>query len=463
MYFTKKCISILNFLCSQAAISLENARLYEEPQQNLAILRESERRFRSLFESTPKISMQCYNRHRRVIAWNKASEYLYGYSQTEALGKKLEDLIIPPHMREWVVEAIEKWILEGVAIPPSELDLMHKDGSTVSVYSSHTMVINMAGEPEMYCFDIDIRDRKIAEAAIKQKSQELEEALQYLQEAQLQIVQSEKMSALGNLVAGVAHEINNPLGFIGGNTQEAIAAVKNITEYLRLYQEKFPNPGDEIQQKGKELEIEYLLEDLPKMLNSMKVGCDRIKNISNSLTTFSRADNDYKVLFDIHQGIDSTILILKHRLKANKLRPAIEVITEYGNLPQIKCFPGQLNQVFMNIITNAIDALNESNIGRSFADIESNLNRITIKTFVQDNWVKISIADNGKGISEFIKQKIFDHLFTTKSVAKGTGLGLAIARQIVVDKHDGSLEVNSVLGEGAEFVITIPIGIRFDF
>ncbi len=455
--YLKECISILNFLCSQEAIFLENARLYEESQQNLVVLQQSEQRFRQLFESTPTIAMQCYDRERRVIAWNKASESLYGYSQTEALGQRLEDLIIHPQMREWVVKAVETWVIEGIPIPPSELNLMHKDGSTVTVYSSHTMVKNMAGEPEMYCFDIDIRDRKAAEAAIKQKSQELEKALQYLQEAQLQIIQSEKMSALGNLVAGVAHEINNPIGFIAGNVQEAITAVGNLTEYLRLYQKKFPNPGDEIKQKAQELEIEYLLEDLPKMLNSMQFGCDRIKNISNSLTTFSRSDKHYKVLFDIHEGIDSTILILKHRLKSNKQRPAIEVIDKYSNLPKVKCFPGQLNQVFMNIIANAIDALDESNVGRCFADIETNPNRITIETFLQDNNVKISIADNGKGMSEFVKQKIFDRQFTTKSVGKGTGLGLAIARQIVVDKHGGNLEVNSVLGKGTEFVITIPI------
>ena len=456
MYF-KECISILDFLCSQEAIFLENARLYEESQQSLDILRESEQRFRYLFESTPTIAMQCYNRHRQVIAWNTASESLYGYSQAEALGKQLEDLIIPPQMREWVIQAVNKWLFEEIPIPPSELGLMHKDGSIVSVYSSHAIFTNMAGEKEMYCFDIDIRDRKAAEVAIKQKSQELEQALQYLQEAQLQIVQSEKMSALGNLVAGVAHEINNPVCFIGGNVQEAVTSVKNITEYLRLYQEKFPNPGDEITQKAAELEIEYLLEDLPKMLRSMEVGCERIKNISNSLTTFSRSDKDYKVLFDIRKGIDSTILILKHRLKANKQRPAIEISTKYDNLPEAKCFPGQLNQVFMNIIANAIDALDESSIGRSCTELENHPNRIIIKTFLEDDCVKISISDNGKGMSEEVQQKIFDRQFTTKSVGKGTGLGLAIARQIVVDKHGGNLEVSSVLGEGTEFIITIPL------
>jgi signal transduction histidine kinase len=187
------------------------------------------------------------------------------------------------------------------------------------------------------------------------------------------------------------------------------------------------------------------------------MACERLKNISTSLRTFSRADRDYKVPFHIHQGIDSTILILKHRLKANEQRPAIEVVTNYGNLPQIECFPGQLNQVFMNILANAIDALEESNNGCSFEDIELNENRIIITTSLEEDLIKIIIADNGKGMSEEVKQKIFDHLFTTKAVGKGTGLGLAIARQIVEETHRGKLSFNSVKGEGTEFIIEIPL------
>ncbi|MHC5932333.1 sensor histidine kinase, partial [Nostoc sp.] len=183
----------------------------------------------------------------------------------------------------------------------------------------------------------------------------------------------------------------------------------------------------------------------------------RLENISTSLRTFSRADKDYKVPFNIHEGIDSTILILKHRLKANEQRPAIEVVTNYGNFPQVECFPGQLNQVFMNLIANAIDALDESNHGRSFQEIKANPNCITITTSAADNLVKIAIADNGKGMNESVKQKIFDHLFTTKAVGKGTGLGLAIARQIIEETHGGKLNFNSVLGEGTEFIIIIPL------
>jgi signal transduction histidine kinase len=189
----------------------------------------------------------------------------------------------------------------------------------------------------------------------------------------------------------------------------------------------------------------------------MQDGGSRIKSISQSLRTFSRADSDTKQKFNLHEGIDSTVLILRHRLKANESRPAIEVITDCGQIPEIACFPGQLNQVFMNILANAIDALDESNFGRSFADLQANPNRITIRTTVDNEQVKIAIADNGKGIPESVKTCIFDHLFTTKSVGKGTGLGLAIARQIIVEKHGGAIEVSSEVGNGTEFIVTLPL------
>ncbi|BAY11776.1 ATP-binding sensor histidine kinase [Calothrix sp. NIES-2098] len=285
----------------------------------------------------------------------------------------------------------------------------------------------------------------------------VQQALENLQQAQLKIVQSEKMSALGNLVAGVAHEMNNPLGFISASLKQAKPNIADISKHLRLYQETLANPSEEIIEQAEEIDIDYILEDLPKMMDAMVMACDRLKNISTSLRTFSRADKDYKVPFNIHQGIDSTILILKHRLKANEQRPAIEVVTEYGDLPQIECFPGQLNQVFMNILANAIDALEEANNGRNFAEIQANPNKIKIRTFQENNYVKIKIADNGLGIPETLKDKIFEHLFTTKAVGKGTGLGLAIARQIVEETHSGKLTCNSVLGEGTEFSIEIPL------
>ncbi len=354
---------------------------------------------------------------------------------------------------------------QGEIVENAEMVIAPKHGSKRILLASGQAIFDSSGNKlgaVVVMRDISERarleaERKQAEVALQQKSLDLQQALNDLQNAQLQIVQSEKMSALGNLVAGVAHEMNNPLGFIAASLKQAKPTVADIVEHLKLYQESLPHKNDEIKNHAEEIDLDYSLEDLPKMIDSMSMACDRLKNISTSLRTFSRADQDYKVPFNIHQGIDSTILILKHRLKANEQRPAIEVVTNYGNLPQVECFPGQLNQVFMNIIANAIDALDESNLGHRFEEIKANLNRILIKTSIENNTIKIAISDNGKGIKEEVKNKIFDHLFTTKSVGKGTGLGLAIARQIVEETHNGKLSCNSILGKGTEFIIEIPV------
>ncbi|MEG4034420.1 AAA family ATPase [Microcoleus sp. S36b_A4] len=286
--------------------------------------------------------------------------------------------------------------------------------------------------------------------------QESQQAFTDLKQAQIKIVQSEKMSALGNLVAGVAHEINNPVGFLVGNIQPALDYIKDLFGLLDLYEQKYPQLDPEIQEEIENIDLEYIREDLPKLIGSMREGVKRIRDISTSLRTFSRADTNYPVACNIHDGIDSTIMILKHRLKANDTRPEIKVIREYGNLPPVECYAGQLNQVFMNLLGNAIDALEESNQGRPYAEIA---NEITIKTdiFRDNKQARIWIKDNGAGMSEVVQEKIFDELFTTKEVGKGTGLGLAIARQIVVEKHGGTIEVNSVLRAGTEFTILLPM------
>ncbi|MEG4487972.1 AAA family ATPase [Microcoleus sp. D2_18a_B4] len=307
---------------------------------------------------------------------------------------------------------------------------------------------------------IEVLNLLASQAAISLENarlyQESQQAFTALKQAQITIVQSEKMSALGNLVAGIAHEINNPVGFLGGNIQPALDYIKDLFGLLDLYEQKYPQLDPEIQEEIENIDLEYIREDLPKLVGSMREGVKRIRDISTSLRTFSRADTNYPVACNIHDGIDSTIMILKHRLKANDTRPEIKVIREYGNLPPVECYAGQLNQVFMNLLGNAIDALDESNQGKDYAEI---INQITIKTDVVSDKKQaiICIKDNGVGMSEAVREKIFDELFTTKEVGKGTGLGLAIARQIVVEKHGGTIEVNSVLGEGTEFTIFLPM------
>ena len=458
--FTSDRVELLNLLCAQAAISLENARLYEQAQQMLAELSASKARFQKLADNLPGIIYQLCLAPDGSVSIPYVSPgcaALYEVPPQDFLAGITDFRMLQhPDDRRALNEA---FIHSAETLTPFEQEwrIITTSGTVKWVQAASRPERQADGSIVWDGVMMDISERKIAELAFEQKSVELQQALHHLQNAQLQIVQSEKMSALGNLVAGVAHEMNNPLGFIAASLQETKPTIAELLEHLQLYQETFPNQSEQIIDHAEEIDLEYTLEDLPKIMDSMSAACERLKNISTSLRTFSRADRDYKVPFNIHEGIDSTILILKHRLKANDQRPAIEVITNYGNLPLIECFPGQLNQVFMNILANAIDALDESNVGRSFAEIKANFNRITVTTSTADNLVKITIADNGKGMSEEVERKIFDHLFTTKAVGKGTGLGLAIARQIVVETHGGTIEVNSHQGEGTEFEIVLPV------
>ncbi len=310
-----------------------------------------------------------------------------------------------------------------------------------------------------------------SEAQLRKKTTKLKQALHRLRKTQTQLIQSEKMSSLGQLVAGVAHEINNPVSFIYGNLTPALQYAQDLLHLLNLYQQHYPQPAAEIQTEAEAMDWEFLVEDFPRLLDSMQMGAERIRQIVLSLRNFSRHDESQKKPVDLHEGIDSTLLILQHRLKPQGGKPGILIIKEYGDLPKVECYAGQINQVFMNLLSNAIDALDQEDVqaswvmnhgeessDRQFPFANSPLPTIRICTTANNqNQVIIRIADNGCGIPEAVQKRIFDPFFTTKPVGEGTGLGLSISYQVVVERHGGQLKCLSTPGQGTEFVLEIPL------
>jgi signal transduction histidine kinase len=297
----------------------------------------------------------------------------------------------------------------------------------------------------------EICDRQQAEINLQQ-------TLKTLLPIQIQLIQNAK-NYLGDLVAGIGHDINNPIGVLRGNINYVKEYFQDLIGHLALYQQHYPNPAATIQENAEDIDLEYLIEDFLKLLNSMPIAIDRIMNLIAPIRNFCRPDSDFKVFCNIHNCIDTPILILKkHHFKANQHRPEIEIIKNYGDLPKIECFPAQLNQVFMTILVNAIDMFDKMAQTWSSAEIQAHPQQIFIHTEIISDQVKISIRDNGLGMSEDVKSKIFDYLFfTPKTVGKCAGLGLTIARQIVVKNHGGAIEVNSTLGQGTEFIILLPV------
>jgi two-component system, NtrC family, sensor kinase len=371
-------------------------------------------------------------------------------------------------------QQIRRYIAEVKALvqsPKAELTLNNPNLKYILAAASNhllsaldTVVNQYHKESDADQLAIDINQAALYEQACgattiaQNQAQELEKTLDELQQTQSQLIQTEKISGLGQLVAGVAHEINNPVNFVSGNLIHASNYVHDLLSLLQLYQQDNSHPSLKIQEQIEAIDLEFLIQDLPDVLSSMRIGAERISQIVLNLRNFSRLEALQMKEVDLHEGLDCTLLILKNRLKGEAGLASIEIIKEYGELPLVECYAGQLNQVFMNIISNAIDALNEDNSKLSKPELKHNHSQIIIHTeVVNPGIVTIRISDNGSGMSEEVKSHLFEPFFTTKPVGKGTGLGLSISSQIVVEKHKGSLRCESRLGKGTQFVIEIPL------
>lgn len=462
-----------------------NNELYTQIQYRLIEqLSESERRYRELVENLREIVFKCDTKGTLNLL-NRAWTATLGYEVKECLNRSIGEFLCPEMVERW--HSILGQLNRGEALTGEELRFKHQNCEAIWLELSARLESG-----EISGSLTDITDRKQAQAALKeayevledrvkqlqievaereqaettlrdsqekltQQTQQLELAFQRLKQTQAQLVQAEKMSSLGQLVAGIAHEINNPINFIHGNLSHTHIYVEDLADLVNLYRKYYPNPSEEIEAEIEEIDLDFVLSDLPKLLSSMQVGADRIRDIVISLRNFSRLDEAEIKPVDIHEGIDSTLMILQSRLKATKDQQAIDILKQYGNLPRVECYAGQLNQVFMNLISNAIDALDEKRCA-SIKPSDSEPPQIRISTAVVDSQlVEIRIADNGSGMTEETKKQIFDPFFTTKPVGKGTGLGLSITYQLVIEQHRGTLECWSEPGKGTEFIVQVPI------
>ncbi|WP_293336406.1 PAS domain S-box protein [Microcoleus sp. CAWBG58] len=434
-------------------------------------LQESQQFIQKIADATPGILYLYDLEEQRNVYANSSMGTLLGYTfdEIKAMGSSLMTQLINPEDLPKVLEYHASFAeIKDGEIREIEYRMLAANGEWFWLQSRDTIFTrNSQGKSKVIIgFAQDITTRKQAEEALRQsearereRATELESALRSLRSAQSQLIQTEKMSSLGQLVAGIAHEVNNPVNFIHANISYLHQYTTQLLDLLNLYEHEYPEPNAKIVDRIAEIDLDFMTEDLRKLVGSMQVGTDRIRQIVLSLRNFSRLDESAMKPVDIHAGINSTLLILQHRLKSHDRRPEIEVIKEFGNLPPVECYASQLNQVFMNIIANGIDAIEEQYHKLSVQEAVTKSGRIVICTGVTaQSTVRVEISDNGTGIPQAVIDRIFNPFFTTKAVGKGTGLGMSIAHSIVVEKHKGKIDCFSEVGGGTTFAIEIPIG-----
>jgi PAS domain S-box-containing protein len=418
-------------------------------------LQASEKRYQTLAEASP-IGVFFTDTQGNCLYTNHPWRQIAGLTVAESLGQGWSGAIHPDDrdrvFAEWYTAVAENQSFR------TECRFQRPDGKVTWVISQ-ALAVEDQGEVQGFVGTItDISDRKSTEIALQQKTQDLETTLQELKTTQSQLIQSEKMSSLGQLVAGVAHEINNPVSFIHGNLIHVQDYAEHLIEIIQTYQQYVPSSHPEVEEVLEDLDFEFLQADMPKLLSSMRMGSNRIREIVSSLRNFSRLDEAESKTVNIHDGIDNTLMILNHRIKATPEHPEIVITKNYGNVDAVECYPGQLNQVFMNVLVNALDALELRDRHRDYQEIVQHPSQIQITTVcLNHERVRITIQDNGPGIPESAQTRIFDPFFTTKAIGKGTGLGMSISYQVITEKHNGTLTFQSEPNQGTAFIIEIPL------
>ncbi len=438
-------------------------------------LAQSERKYRNLVETSQDVIWSTDTQGRLTFV-NQAVKQVFGYEPEEMLGRPFTDFMPAEQLVKDVV--VFQHILKGEVLRQYETIGLGKDDKLIHLLFNAIALLDEQGQVVGTTGTaLDITERKIAEDTLRQsearfreQAQELELALNQLKCAQSQLIQAEKMLSMGQMVAGVAHEINNPVTFIYGNLTPAREYFQDLSRLIESYQKTYPNPTPEIRHIVEEIDLEFLMEDWQQLIDSMQAGAERIRQIVRSLVLFSRQNTSQKKPVDIHQGIDNTLILLQHQLRSKGISASgrdsalcseIKVIKDYGQLPQVTCDGGQLNQVFMNLLCNAIDALETQpspriiTIRTEMGSRESGVGNREKSSCAPS--VVIRIADNGPGMSEAVHKKMFDPFFTTKSVGSGMGLGLSISYQIVVEKHLGQISCISTPGRGTELIVEIPV------